>query len=234
MSRVPRDTVILDSKDRLSGSSSTTDFRIKIPYASSKITKYELSKIIIPITYDNVYDINNTFDIDASAYSIPAGAYSISALIVAANALVTGYTFSFGGNSRVTVIKDDTTAFTWTPDETGKLLGFTQTNYTTKNTYTAENYPDLVQNHDYFTLHSEILSGRTEDHVSHSDNRTNILCVIPVVETYGLVQTWEPQLGKFFDIADGHINECDFELKNKNNEVVDLNGHDFMIIFNRY
>lgn len=229
------DQIIIDSKDKDSTSVSTTNFTIQIPQASTPIKHYQLLKVIIPLTYDTVTSSNNTFDIDSTSYSLDTGHYDIDALISALNDKApAGFTFSWLDNSRVKVAKDDLTNFTWEPNETGTLLGYESSSYTAANNYTAEVFPNLNENLDYLTLHSDTLSRRSRDHTYHTDRRTNMLSIIPINSSHGSVQVWEPIFEKYFEIKDQHLNIIDFKILNKNKEEIDINNDTVVIIFNRY
>lgn len=228
------DQLIIDSKDRDATSTSSTDFTVNVQYTSGGIVRIALIKAVIPLVYDNVTSDNNTFTLGGVGKTLDIGFYSITQLIQELNDVSSGYTWSWENQSRIKVLKDDLAVFAFVPGNAATLLGFTAASYGGVNNYVAELFPDLAENLNYLTLHSTELSKRSEGSGMHSDHRSNIVSIIPIVDSHGNIATWEPQFYKFFDVKDHHLSTIDIQLKKSDNTVVDLNEQNIVLVFNRY
>jgi signal peptidase I len=228
------DELIIDSKDKESTSTSDTDFTVKITTPPKKVTHFQLKKVIIPNNWDNVTTKNQDFTLEGVGKTIPAGYYDIDGLINELDTQTTGVaTWSFDNEHRITITSAGPN-ITFIPGDAYKLLGFDDVTYSGATSYTAPNYPDLIQDRKYFTLHSDTLSKRALNHSHHTDHRSNVLTIIPITEEHGRLQVWEPQDEKIYKIVNDHINLLDFKLNDSANTVVDLHGNHIILIIARY
>jgi len=230
------DNYTLDSKDRKDISLNSTNFTIDIQHPSETIKGIQLKKVFIPLVYDTVNSSNNT--ITTPSVTMPIGHYDIFSFISELNDQTSGsYTWSFTNNSRIKIVEDSATPFTFDGGTATALLGVdTSSTHTGSASYTFEFFPDLSQNFDYLTLHSRELSKRLVHAVSHSDGRLNMLTTVPL-KRYGhsSVLSWEPKSekeGKF--THNQQIKNIDFYVRNKNNNPVIINNQSVAIVFDRY
>jgi hypothetical protein len=231
------DQIVIDSKDRdTSQSNSTADFVVRMESSNGDIDILQLTQVNIPLTYDTVSAANgnNDFTIAGGPITIPEGYYTISDLINELNSLTAGYTWTFENNHRVKVTAAG--AFAFVPGNASILLGFDPSGtYTGATSYEADWPPDLIENFDYLTLHSDVLTRRTVDHFYHSDNRGALMAKIPLVKTsYGEILSWEPESELYYQFEHSRPRYADFYLKNKNGDKVDLNNHTFSLVFDRF
>jgi len=227
------ETFIIDSKDRESNSTSSTDFIIKVPKPSQEVREYHIRKVIIPLVMDNITASNNTYEIDGTPASIDVGHYNITTLMALMTANHFGvYTFTFGANGRVTISSDAPANFQWEPLECMKLLGFTQAVYTLADSYTAENFPHLFPTK-YFTLHSEAIMRMSHKHFSHSDNRPNMISFIPMVTDISELLVFVPSDPLVIYVDGVNSDEFDIQLRDDSNVIVDIQGHSMVLMIER-
>jgi len=230
------DDITIDSKDRETNSTSTTNFRITVEQPSMPAKWLQLVKIVLPMTFDTIDSNNNTFDIGAlGTITIPTGHYELGSLILELNSLTTGYTWTWENNSRIKVVKDDLATFTLDPGNATILLGFDPSStYTGANNYTADFFPDMGENKDYLTLHSSVLRRHMEVSVKHTDDRTNMITFIKNDVPHGSVMTWEPEKKIFFNLNSSHINLMDFYILDKAGNYIDIGNQTVAIVFNAF
>jgi len=229
------DTLILHSKDKESVSNSNTDFIIKLKKSSVKLQYIQIAKIIIPLSYDNISasDGNNTLTIGGVLKMLPDGYYSKDTLLSELNAQTTGFSWSFENESRFKVTDDTSSNFNFVPGKLGIILGFTETSYSGASSYQAEQYPNLAQNKSILTLHSSKLKKTIKEDISMSDERLNLVSLIPIISSHGDIQVWEPHFHKLYDVSNVNINILDFQVRDEANKIVDLQGKDIIIVINR-
>jgi hypothetical protein len=229
------DSIIIDGKDKRTSSNSTTDFTIDIQRPGRNVSIVEIRKIEIPLSYDNVNSSNNVITIGGTPYTIPAGLYDITGLIQELGAQVSGsYNVTYENNNRITIDNGGGANFIILPGISAELFGFdSSATYSGSNTYTTPFFPNLIQDHEYFTLHSKVLSNKG-DTVHHTDKRSDIIAFIPIKEDLGTSFSWEPKRRKLIKTRDMHISLVDFTLRNRAGNVVDLDNKTFQLVLNRY
>jgi len=228
------DTVFLDTKDKESLSTSTTDFEIKFPYAKKDVKRIQFVKFIIPLNQNNITSSNNAFTLDSIAYTASAGWYTITDLCDHLQTdILSGYTVYLNYNSRVVVKNNSSTNFTFVPNTMKVPLGFTQTSYTGASIYYAENLPYLFPSQ-YFTLHSTFLGARRKNHTQHSDNRSNFICSIPITDDYLDVLSYIPEQPLYIDVDSTNNDIIDFKIKDQSNTVIDCQSKNIQITVDRY
>ena len=228
------DQIVIDSKDKETSSAGTTDFTIKIPLPTRKITHMMLTSVILPLVYNNVTTDNYAFTVAGTGYNFSLGHYGIDALVAEGNDQMSGsgYTFSWTNQSRLKI--SGAGAFAFIPGDAAELLGFDDTTYSGAASYTAPYYPNLVQNREYITLHSRTLSKLSVDETSHTDSRSDIICAIPIEKDHGSMQSWTPDETKIYAVKNSYINYIDFKVKDANNVTLDIDNFNIIIILNRY
>ncbi len=225
------DTITLDSKDRESYSTSTTDFDIKLPFSTRQTNFIHIRKILIPLVMDNITSSNNSFEIDDVAGTIDPGQYTIGGLVDWMTTDITGYTISWEDNSRIKITNDSSTVFTWEPGTAGELLGFTQTTYTGVANYTAENFPNLLPTN-YITLHSSFISSRQNHNHYHSDNRSDMITFIEM-GNLGEVLVWEPEEPLLKNVISTNNDIIDFDFRDDSNNTIDIQTQTVVIEMDR-
>lgn len=227
------DNIILDSKDREQFSKSSTNFTIKLPTSGSKIVAFEIISIIFPYVFNTVDATNNTFKIASTTYTLPIGHYSISTLVTKLNSLTSGVaTWTFEPNYRLSVTFVD--LYTFEPLLAGVMFGFTQTSYTAAMSRTAENIANISEDGDYLTLHSKVLSKCIREGKTHSDNRKDIVCMIPITVPYGNLEVYQPTRPLISNVLNMGINEIDFYILDKGGNEIDLSSSSIIIDMIRY
>jgi len=228
------DTLLLDSKDRESFSSGTTDFTIKFPRPIQDVSHYRFTKVIIPLSMDNVTSSNNTYEINDVSFSVSTGYYTIPSLIDQLNDdHSAAYSFDWTANGRIRMVSDTATNFKFEPLETAKLLGFTSSSYSGDIAYVAEHLP-ILQSTNYFTLHVEEIANRQKHSIYHSDYRSNILDLIPNTGSHGDVLVYEPTNQIYKYVQDSKITGLHISLRNSANEIVDLQSNNIQIVIERH
>lgn len=226
------DQIVIDSKDRESSSASATDFSILMPDATEKIVSIEITKIILPYVFDTVDHTNSTFTLDGTPYTISSGQYNILDLIAALNLKTPGYTWTFELHGRIKVAAAST--FTFVPGISAILLGFTETTHSGATSYTGTYYPSLTEDSDYLTLHSKELYKNEKESQFHSDYRSNMIALIPILVPFGSIQIWEPQRPIIFNVENFRLTSLDFKLLDKGGNQININNGSFVINMVRY
>jgi len=223
------DTIILDSKDRISGS--TTDFKIKPPVTYANCNALNLREVTIPIVMDNILTGYASVEINDVAFTVPQGLYSIDSLLAELNLIDADYIFTITNYKRIKVkyVPDDVTAFKFEPLLLNSTLGFTSALYNGANYYIAEELPNMVLTR-YFTLHSSYISNKNRLPMKHSDQRSDLITYIPINVAPGEILVYEPLEPIHIFIDENNVSEIDFQLKDEWNNVVDLNSEE--IVFN--
>jgi hypothetical protein len=227
------DTIILDSKDRESQSTSSSDFLIRLPQAGKKVRYFRFRKVIFPLNMDNVTSSTNTIELDDVASNTTVGLYNITSLMDTMTAAIANYTFELLDNNRVKVTNTLAAAFKFEPLEMAGILGFTQASYTLATSYTAENAPDLLID-EYYTLHSNFIAERQHHTSSHSDRRSGTVLIIPNYHNVGDNLVWglhENPVDKW--VNDTNSNIIDFQIKNQAGTVIDIQSKSVSIIIDR-
>lgn len=225
------DNIVIDSKDRISGT--TTDYLIELQNPDVEPKMLEITSIIFPYVFDTVDTTNNAFKIGGTTYTISVGHYDTNTMIAALNAQITGVgTFSMGYNNKLVLTL--LVAATFTPGIANNLLGFTQGPYLANTSFTADTYPNLTEDSDYLTLHSQLLSGYGDEAHLHSDKRSYVLCTIPLTEPFGGIITYQPQQRLLFKINSNRFNRVDFYLRDQGNNPINLGSSTFSINMTRY
>lgn len=230
------DEITLDSKDRLSTSASSTNFTMQITSpAITALSKYKLTHVFFPATYDNVTATTNACTVDGNAVSIAAGYYGIDDIIIALNAAApANFTFSYAGNNRVVITSDLAAAFIFLEGTIRDVLGFDDAAYAGATSYTAPFFPNLALNKDHFTLHSRALTRERRTPYIHSDYRSNMIASIPNKQEHGTVVSYEPQEPHVMFVREHAIETIDFQLRDSANVILNLNGRSVITIWRRY
>lgn len=228
------DTIILDSKDRLAISVSSTQYSVRIDNPGVLVNYWKLRKVMFPLVYDNIVTgLNDTCTIDGTLLTIPAGHYDVDSLLTQLNALsVAGTTWTFDDNYRFTITRVG--AFVFLEGTLARTLGFDDAAYAGAVTYTADWYPNLALFKDYFTIHSRILSRIRTHSYLHSDYRGDLLGLIPHTGTHGDMLMWEPEKTFIIKVKDHSMTTVDIIIRDSANTVLDLDGRSVTMVWERY
>ncbi len=227
------DTILLDSKDRESASTSSANFLIKFPTGGRKTNFIHIRKIIIPLAMDNISSTlgNDSFELDDVVTNIPAGQWTIGNLMDYLTTNVANYTFTFDDNSRVTVTNTVPTTFKFEPLECANILGFTASSYTGAATYTAERFPNLLPTN-YITMHSNYISQRQHHNTDHSDKRSDTIALIEMKDL-GELLVWEPEEQLVKHVSTTNSSTIDFDFRDDTNTTIDIQDKNIVIILDR-
>jgi hypothetical protein len=226
------DTIVLDSKDRESSSSSTTNFEIKLPFSNSEVTFFKIKEVSFPLSQDNVLSSNNTFEIDGVPSSIDVGQYNITSLINWLSDNITGYTFTYEPNGRVKISSDALVNFSWEPLESSVLLGFTNSTFAGATSYTGTLMPDLLPSN-YYTLHSNFISKRQRHYTYHSDSRSNLIMTIAKKQDLGSLLVYRPNPPVLKYVTNTNSDLVDFQIRDSDKNIIDIGTNTVLIIIER-
>lgn len=227
------DTVIIDSKDRITSiSNSSTDFYINIPDTSVGANTLHLRQFGIPLVMDNVKTSNNSYEIDDVAGTINVGSYSISTLCTWLTNNIANYTFSYENNGRVKITNDLAAIFKWEPLTCNTLLGFTNILYNGASSYTAEILPNLLPTK-YVTIHSKFLTRNSSNRTIHTDGRSKILASIPIVAELGSYMLYFPDEPLLIYLKDTNMNQVDFQFRDDSGDILDIDNKNIYIMMER-
>ena len=227
------DVVVVDSKDALSTSTSTTDFVVKLPVSPLDVGEYHFLKFCIPLSMDNVTASNNGYEIDDVAGSIDVGQYNVGTLASWMTANIAGYTISWDDNARFTITNDSSTNFKWEPLETATILGFTQASYTGASSYTAEELPNMMPTR-YITVHSKYIHAKSKNNTIHTDNRSDMITIIPVDKSLGNLLVHVPEDPLITNVESSNNDIIDFQFKDDQGNVLDLQEQNVMMVIGRH
>ena len=235
----------ISSKDRSVESVS----KYNIMYQTNSTDLHQIKKVIlkyaqIPNTMYNINSYNNTLNFPNTLsgnpiYTIPIGQYTIQALITAIQGLITGLTITQSPlTSKLTFTMVGGT-FTIIPNTTinpiAYVLGF-ETQQTLLTTYTCESIPDLG-GLDNVYIGSQALSNHVSM-ITNTNQRQNVFCNVPIDVAYGFTKTLDEDSYDTLDFTEFHthknISSIDITLFDERNNVVDLNGAEWVLIFRVY
>jgi hypothetical protein len=224
------DTIIIDSKDRINGT--TSNFTIKIPHSFKEPTQFLIKEITVPLVFDNVITGYNQIEVAGTTYTISRGLYTVDTLVAEMTTNITGYTFTITNGCRIKVKQTAAGNFTFKPLLLNTTLGFTAASYTGANEYISEELYNLIPTR-YFTLHSDFISRNNKLKYSHTDGRSSLVMFIPITANLGEVYVYEPYIPVEV-VLDGSNNDIiDLCLRDEYGDIVDLQGEDFIINIRR-
>ena len=235
----------VSSKDRSVSSASQYDIVYRTNDSDlHQVKRIELKSALIPNTYYNINANNNLFffpnsDSGLSSYTVPIGQYTIATLITELNTLVavltvtestlTGrLTFTISAGT-MDIISDSAV------NPMAPILGMLVTVLATAGPVTVSGVPNLNGLKSVY-ISSQSLSSHSSMIASEKLKR-NIFCSIPVDVPYGVYMTWDENdntLDYTLFASHKNISSIDIKLLDDNNDVVDLNGLDWELIFRIY
>ncbi len=229
------DTLIVDSKDRTTGSVGSTDFKVIIQPSVKETNTLNLKSLSIPTDWDNIVTGYNTFMIQAVTYTVPIGLYTEATLISTLNTQTAGVaTWALANNTRL-VFTSLIGNVLFTLNNMGTTLGYVNATYNGAATYTAENPMNLIYGR-YFTLHSDTLARFTKWKTKHTDNRGNIIMTIPILSNVApqTLLHYEPYDPIYlFNDESFTYDNIDFQLKDEYGDVLDIHNNPISIVFDR-
>jgi hypothetical protein len=244
--------VIVDSKNRLdpvteTATNFTISFNNSIPV--ERIVEIEIESVQIPYSFYAINSNNNVLSIDGGTgvldVTIAEGNYTASSLITeleneistqaGQNVTITfstqtyKYTFSTGGSFDILSIEDNTNS-TLAP-----LIGFNTT--TTIGASTTADSAINISGPNYLIIESEFLTKYVQNRVLYSDiSYSNVFWSIPLQVSPGdvLINTpgFSARLNRKISISQDDI--IDFQLKDDNKNLIDLNGLEWSIQLKLY
>lgn len=219
--------LIIDSKDRDSQSNSTSDFFISsINYQN--INKFTIKEIQIPISWYNIRPTQQNIYINNTLITIPSQSYTATSLLTQLQTLLSGYTITYNSSTlKFTFSLGTNFIMNCSQWDVGmlKILGFNNSDLSGSNTYTSQNMINMNPD-TKITLHSSLCQ-KIDNTIVYSDYRSKLLLDIPIfsnLNTYQLFQPINPITFNFKSELD--INKIDFNLRDKQNNIIDLNGLD--------
>lgn len=237
-------TLIVDSRDRTSGSSSNGYFQLKA--AHPNVSKVELVSAMIPNTIYNVQSgINDRMcwfrsGIDHS-FQLTAGAYTVTSLLSAlqtgmngvdANTFVLSYStttlkVTVGGASAFSL------NFATHPNAAAgchRLLGFEAIDTSSATSHVAPNTPELNQP---FMMYIRISGLDTQNDTTSSDPHT---FVVPIAENSGGITIWNS--GDFEQCvrfgSPKSIKSFNVDFRARNESALSLNGAEWIMVWRLY
>ena len=204
------------------------------------IHKVVLKSAIIPNSQYNINLNNNTLifpnTLSASPYTIPAGQYTITELITAIEGLITGLTitqdaitqkltFAMAGGTFDIIVDGNLMA---------PILGF-DTLATSTALYTSDNLPDLSGLNNIYVASQKLSSERSM--LTVDKGKINVFCDIAMDVPFGATKTLaEDETSLDFTEFDRrkNISTLDIKLLDEKNNVIDLNGLEWELVFRIY
>lgn len=228
--------LLIDSRDRVAGSSSTTQFKIILPSAIHQVNKVKLLAVNMPNTTYNIRSTNNLlqFQRGATVYNatIPVGSYTQYTF---PQAIVDAMVAVDSGNSYACVY--DFTSFKLTITGTSAFtllmltstcwyeMGFNQVNTTA---LTSQIAPNTIQLGLPLSVYVEV----PELSMGMSSSRLNDRCtwVIPISVNSGSIQYFADNSNyeQVYTYREGRtLYELNVKVRWRNGELLDLNGADW-------
>tara|TARA_R110002096_G_scaffold75982_1_gene179478 strand:+ start:85 stop:822 length:738 start_codon:yes stop_codon:yes gene_type:complete len=233
----------ISSKDRSEESPS----KYQIVYRTNdtdlhQIKKVALKSAIIPNNQYNINANNNLFNfpntLGGPLYTVPVGQYTTTTLIADLNAQITGLTitqstltqkltFTMAGGT-FDIISDPVL------NPIAYVLGL-ETDASTVALYTSDSFPDLsgLQN---IYIASQTLSNHTSM-ITSNKLKQNVFCNVGISVPFGGTMILEEDDSTLdFSVFHSHknISSIDITLLDERNNVLDLNGADWQLIFRVY
>lgn len=227
--------LLIDSRDRLDGSPSSTQFKIILPNAIHSIKRIKMLACNIPNTTYNIRSTNNLlqFQHGATVYNaiIPVGSYTQytfpQAIADAMNATDSnGYTCTYSFTTfKLTISGTASFSLLMANSTIWYEMGFTQSNSSTSTSITAPNILQLGLPLSVYVEVPELSMGMTS-------SRVNDKCtwVIPISVNSGTIQYFADNSNyeQVYTYREGRtINELNVRVRWRNGEPLDLNGADW-------
>lgn len=232
--------LFIDSRDRLSGSSSSADFTVELPEAVVGIKKVTLKQVNIPNTIYNVRTgVNDIFRVTRGGtpyiYTIAAGAYTITNLLstiqTGINALdANTYTLTYSTTTmKVTIAGAGAFIINWSVTASCYYeLGFTSSDSASGTSFTGTNVANVALPYNIYLSIPQL--GLTTITTFSNDRAT---FVIPVLENSGSVINYSSE-GNFEQVlhfpSPITIHRLDIRLHMRGLTVVNLNGADWTMM----
>ena len=225
-----KNIVIIDSKDKNINSNSTSDFYITT-LKFNDVIKIKILEIQIPISWYNIRSGQQNIYVNSTLYTIPSASYTASTLLTELQTLLTSYTVTYNSATlKYTIAATGNFTLNCSQWDIGMLniLGFNNQDLTGTNSYTSQNM--IILNPDTkLTLHSS-LGQQTLNTIMYSDNRTSILLDIPIFSALNSYQFFQPiNPIEFYLKQKINLTKIDFQLKDKQQQIIDLNGIDIIL-----
>ena len=234
---------VINSADRVAGSASSTDFKVRVNPCISHVNKVELLELTVPNSIYNVKSTNNVIYFKEplsggnDTATITPGAYTtttITAAIAAAMNASTNnaYTYSVAFDSTTYKLTITSTgAFqlqfaTFTTNSAGSLLGFT-TDTTAGLSQVANQAIALFNPRNYYIDFKDFNSNvRSTNSVEYGTFIINSTVNSGGIESWSLLSRYPQSIS----LSNQTINTLSIAIKDVNNTVVDLNGLDWSIV----
>ena len=227
----------ISSKDRSLESPS----KYQITYKTNdndlhQIKRVVLKSAIIPNSQYNIHQYNNTFYFDGEPYIIPVGQYTITMLIstlantipglaISQSPLTKKLTLTYGSPFSVLVNDENPLA---------RVLGITE-DVEDVSTYSCKALPDLSGLENIY-IASQTLSNHSAM-ICNDKQKQSIFCSVGVNVPFGQTMILEED-SVSLDYTDFYgprnISTIDISLLDENNNVLDLNGLDWVLTFRVY
>jgi hypothetical protein len=223
--------IILDTKDKDSKSISTSDFFFSNNIDYQNVNQITIKSIQVPISWYNVRPGQQHIYVNNTQYEIPTATYNATTMLAALQLALIGYNITYSATTlKFTIAAGPTFPLNCSQWDKGMLtmLGFNGIDKTGAVTYTSD-YMINMNPDTKLTLHSS-LAGQINNTIIYSDGRSQMLLDIPIFSNLNSFQFYEPINPITYDFTNTiNITKLDFQLKDKNNNTIDLNGLDVII-----
>lgn len=231
--------ISIDSSERIHGSATNFAVRVNLPQ-NNNFSKCSVSYCEFPKSFYLSETGYNTFSLDEAAgggdqtVTIPVGYYDASSLATALGTALTaassnGYTYTVSYSSltnKYTFSHDAGSAeFTITTDTLWeKILGFNNDLSSSSGTATSDNQINL-QRYDALYL--------TASNISNNNDQVLLTLYPSGVADGGIVSYTSPDVMlNAVNVSNRNLNEITFSLRDKNNNVIELNGGNIRFVLN--
>ena len=230
--------IIIDSRDRLSGSTSTTDFRIKLPEAIKVNSTIRIVDLIIPrtfytfgssnstITFDEVSTADQTATITSGSYTTSELTSHLKTILDAASTDGQTYTVSYDNNTmKITIACDANVDLRFSETNSPYYeLGFSNADTGAGTSHVASNVIQL-QGHNYLYIDLN----NTNDEVRSSSSADSGTFYFPFVGSRGDITSFSDNSYKQSTKFKQGANYLHVKVKGRGNSVISLNGADFIM-----
>lgn len=238
---MPTRLLRISSKDRAIQSSSKYDFTFPTnDYDLHQVNQIMLKSAIIPNTQYNINTNNNSFvyriaGVLQTPIVFPVGQYELDSFIVGFNELSTVIGMTLVQNTLTKKLQFTTTTaieyLTIELNPIARVLGIHTTSDGDVLTHNADGLPDLIGlRHLYIS--SSALSNNTSM-ITEDKQKINVFADIPIDVPFGglqIVDNNSRTLDYSYFNSHKNISSIDIKLLDEYNNLVDLNGHDFILV----
>lgn len=223
--------ITINSKDRTSLSSSSSDFILK-RNLETDVSGFRVSYIQLPYAWYNITSTSNSIRINGTnTVSITPGQYTASSLASALQTALQVVDATFTVTYSTTTGKFTITrnlGFTLNLSSSlftmRRQLGFNSTSDTASNTSHTSDSVVNIHNGNSISLHSNLLGKALRNRIS--DSRSDYVLSIPITGNPGNLLYYAPgqDIVYKFDRPIHFEGDISFQLKDVDNNVLDMNG----------